>query len=147
MTTEIRSCNCVAHGCPMTGVQSTSTTGSSDWLCWIHFGKDAGQWQAITVELNRMQWLAEAVVAIRRYRDRECWHTVYRNIKAEILLNQRSDLLNQKGEDAYPWAMRLERELRDICEGKAPIPLMQPVVDPGASDSWKKAQFAVPEHV
>jgi hypothetical protein len=135
-------CRCAAYGCLM----PTSTTGSSEWLCWLHFGRDAGQWQGVTIELNRVAWLVEAVQAIRRYSSRATiWPEVYRNIKQAIVLNQRPDLLNRKDESASAWALRLDAELRDVCGGKAPMPLLQ-VADPGASDSWKKTEFKVPEH-
>jgi hypothetical protein len=140
-------CRCAAYGCQMPGAMTTSTTGSSEWLCWLHFGRDAVQWQAITAELNRVAWLVDAVQAIRRYSSRATvWPVVYRNVKKAITLNERSDLLNLKNESASAWALRLDAELRNIASGDAPMPLLQQVVDPGALESWKKAEFKVPEH-
>lgn len=139
-------CSCAAYGCPMPGAITTSTTGSSEWLCQLHFGRDAVQWQAITAELNRVAWLVDAVQAIRRYSGRPAiWPVVYRNIKQAFVLNQRADLLNASSESAAAWALRLDAELRSMASGNAPMPLLQPVVDPGASESWKKATFEVPE--
>lgn len=121
---------CKAYGCPLPGVVSTSTSGGTDWFCPYHFSKNATEWAPITAELQRVKWLADAVTAIRRYSARDCWPRVYANIKHEFTLNQRKDLLNRSGESALHWANRLDRELRDMCAGKAPMPLMQVVEEP-----------------
>lgn len=146
-----KNCNCKAHGCPMPGAMTHSTLGG-DWYCWMHFGKPATKWQEITVELNRMKFMVDAIQAIRQHCLTPEWPDIYRKIKQEILLNQRADLLNSSGESAHEWAVRLDKELAAICFGKADasyqttLPKMGPVTDPGASDTWKRTQFDVPEH-
>ncbi|MCD6674863.1 MAG: hypothetical protein LT106_18675 [Burkholderiaceae bacterium] len=45
---EVDSGRCHAYGCPLPGAISDSTKGSGPWLCRFHFGRDRGEWQAIT---------------------------------------------------------------------------------------------------
>lgn len=62
---------CVAHGCPLPGVFSDSTTGSGDWRCWAHDrAEDSGQWPFLTQGIKGSRWifrLAELVSLMPLY--------------------------------------------------------------------------------
>lgn len=109
---------CKAYGCPCLGTMSTNTKGANDWVCGFHFPHDAGEWQAITVELNRMRWLATAIGKLRlAYScDRDVWAQAATAAKREIALNMRSDLLPAKDEIGSVWIARLDKALTDACK-------------------------------
>lgn len=141
---------CAAHGCPCLGTSSNSTSGTDKWFCGYHAGTDAISWQRITTELNRMAFVVSAMQNINKYRSRYEWEKVYREIQNDLRLNQRGDLLRHEGESITAWYARLDSELEKVCKGSQPnFDLMPkaagPVVDPGASDSWQRATFPVPE--
>lgn len=109
-------CSCHAFGCPMLGTMSNSTTGpKADWLCWIHFGADAGEWQQISAELNRVVWLAESVAILRHAYRGDYWHQAVKAARKRLIGAQRSDLMYGQGESAAQWIGRLEAELRRIA--------------------------------
>lgn len=121
MSEQHQGCNCHAYGCPMLGTMSTSTTGpKADWLCWIHFGADAGQWQQITAELNRVIWLVEAIGILRHANRGERWVQAVNAARKRLIGGQRSDLLPAKGDTAVAWISRLETELKAIAKQTQP---------------------------
>lgn len=111
MSDQISYCNCAAHGCPMLGVMTRSTTGSNEWFCSIHFGAPAARWHEITRELNRLGWLV----------------TITRNLRAgvvgdahkEMTLNQSKYLHRGDHESMTQWLVRLEKVLSDSCKEPA----------------------------
>lgn len=118
MSEERQGCNCHAYGCPMPAALSTSTTGAkADWLCWIHFGADASEWQQITAELNRVSWLVEAVSILRHAHRGEWWAHAVKAARKRLVAAQRSDLVYREGETAAKWITRLETELKAIARG------------------------------
>lgn len=142
---------CAAFGCPCAGTTTSSTGGTDKWFCGYHAGTDAISWQRITTELNRLSFVVSALQKITRYRGRYEWEKVYREIQNELRLNQRGDLLRALDESVSAWYARLDSELESVCKGTQPaldlLPAANgPVIDPGASDSWKRASFPVPEH-
>ena len=107
---------CYAYGCPMHGAMSTSTTGAKqDWLCWLHFGKDAGQWNEITAEINRVGFLAEAIRILRHNYGGPGWAPAYREAKNLLIGGQRNDLLIAQSERVLDWMARLEGDLGKIA--------------------------------
>lgn len=59
---------CAAYSCPLLGVMTESTRGGDDWLCFCHFGIEAGERDPITYELHRMEWLCSAITDLRTHR-------------------------------------------------------------------------------
>lgn len=52
---------CAAYGCPLHGTMATSTTGGSEWWCYLHHGREGAQVQQITSSILRHRWLADAL--------------------------------------------------------------------------------------
>jgi hypothetical protein len=119
---------CAAWGCPMQGSISTSTAGSTNWLCWLHFGQDVGRWQRITADLNRLAWLVTAVTTLRRDYGGVNWDEAYAAADRVMRENQRSDLWHVEGEKLQAWFARLDAALlagcRVIDEPSQQLPLM-----------------------
>jgi hypothetical protein len=145
-------CYCAAHGCPLLGTVSTSTTGGSDWWCFLHFSKDAVRLQAITVEINRRDWLARAITDLRMHYATEKWADVYKLAKHELAMQQRNDLQIRPETDAKTWEgraesvgrwiQRLESELQAMCSATFTRPPKQtrlPVDEP-----LQKVAFEMP---
>lgn len=108
--TQVDHSLCMAHGCNMIASMSLSTKGD-DWCCFIHVKAERDDWQAITAELNRLGWLVEAVKCIRANAPEKKMVEVRRNIG----LAQRSDLLRKESESAQQWYVRLENVLAESC--------------------------------
>jgi len=112
---------CAAYGCPLIGSMCSSTSGSSEWWCFAHFGASAGRLQAITSELTRLRWLTMAVHDVR-FHDRpgtQASRAAFNLIENELKAHKRPDLLWRRpdadrpmGEKRYLWLERLENELR-----------------------------------
>lgn len=117
--------NCKAFGCPLQGTMSTSTSGTSEWLCFVHFGLEADQWQSATVELNRMKWLVDLTRTIREnaLSNPQGWNTIEAGVHKEMTMAQRSDLHRKPPSAAFfgnaepvnRWLARLESVLRDAA--------------------------------
>lgn len=131
---------CRIPGCPLAGTVSGSTGGSSDWYCFIHYGRNAGQLRAIGERLDPFKWLAGVTIEIRAGMGSKEWPEVYRRLKQEILRRQRPDLLNAKGESAYRWVVRLENHLHDQCTQD--IRREPPKEKPGKKDTWTRVDVA-----
>lgn len=119
--------DCVAYGCPMLGVATRSTNGTSEWLCHLHMRADGSKWQAITAELNRLGWLVKATRDIRAHADRKTWPEVSGAVYRAINLAQRSDLQQkERGETPEQWGIRLEDVIAGSCAAVAPQPDLVP---------------------
>jgi hypothetical protein len=128
---------CFAQDCPMHGSISTGTSGArQDWLCWLHFGKDAGQWQSITTEINRVQFLADATRILRHGYGGPNWPHACRAAKKLLLAGMREDLVNTKTETAKEWMLRLEAELASLVRPSQKS-LTKPDL-PKLADTWQK---------
>jgi hypothetical protein len=99
---EHRGFGCVAHGCPLPGVFSDSTTGGGDWRCWAHDrAEDSSQWPFLTQGIKLNGWLfrlADKVAAAAPY-------DLERNaLSIECYLAQkgRADLSRQKNTGEWP---------------------------------------------
>lgn len=104
---------CAAYGCPLIGTSTSSTTGSTDWYCFAHFGAQAGRFQAITSELNRLRWLSMAAHDVRFHqRGTAESRKAMELITHELTVHQRPDLLWNGTETRRAWLERLENELR-----------------------------------
>lgn len=114
MNTQVDACTCCAHGCPMLGTTSRSTTGG-DWVCFIHAGAEPGRWQQITAELNRLAWLVHIVRDIRAGAKAKPWAATLTDARKQILSCQRSDLLIKENESPCAWMIRLESVLSGSC--------------------------------
>lgn len=110
MSDDINYCNCAAHGCPMLGAMTRSTTGSKEWYCGIHFGAPANRWGEITHELLRLKWLVDITRALRSGRYDQA------AASKEIKLNQSSHLLQGDHETGNQYLSRLEKVLADSCK-------------------------------
>lgn len=137
-------CMCAAYGCSQLGTMATSTSGGNEWWCFLHFGKDAGQLQRLTVEMNRREWLAHSITDLRRNYDAEAWHLAYRTANHEFMLNARNDLQHQRDEESvWKWIARLEGELQGMCQAeftKPPKQQSMPIDEP-----FQRVQLTVPE--
>lgn len=116
---------CAAYGCPLIGSMCSSTSGSSEWWCFAHFGAQAGQFQAITNEMHRLRWLAMAVHDVR-FHDKpgtEGSRAAFLTIERELKAHGREDLLwirpsmTHQGEKRYRWLERLEAALKTALDG------------------------------
>lgn len=139
-------CYCAAHGCPMLGTMATSTTGATEWWCYMHFGKDVGSIQALTVEINRREWLAKIVTDIRMTYGTEKWGDTFRVAQHELSMHQRNDLHFGKAEKetaVWKWLRRLENELEAMCKGSFTKPPKQVRID--IKEPLQRVQFDVPE--
>lgn len=133
--------HCAAYGCPMLGTMSMSTTGSNDWYCWLHFGREATQWQRITTELRRFDWLIEAMQEMRRNYGFDGWDEAYLGAMKAIRLHQRLDLEYLKPEPVGQWFARLDKVLQEACAGIARDFLSMPQQQ---SETWSKVGFEAP---
>lgn len=113
-TAERLSCLCEAYGCPMLGTRSAGTSGGG-FMCHLHAGRDPGQLQAITVEVNRNIWLAHAIRDIRSRAHNPNWRHTYARIKHDIELADRGDLMH-KDRNLDAWATYLEGELSRVVK-------------------------------
>lgn len=48
-----RTLSCAAHGCPLIGSMTFSTTGSDMWFCRYHYSVDSRDWAGITTRIKR----------------------------------------------------------------------------------------------
>jgi hypothetical protein len=106
---------CHAEGCLLHG---TMTAGDpAKMLCFVHFGAPADEWNAITVQVRRLDWLTISVLRLRYFLVRQPggFNEEAKSIYARLKLAQRADLLPQKNEGRKAWALRLESELRSLC--------------------------------
>ena len=108
--TSVDKCLCAAPYCNMIGTMSRQI-GSEDWYCFIHSAARLDDWNAISAELNRLGWLVEAVKAIRAGAPEKKMVEVRRNIG----LAQRGDLMRKESESSRDWFIRLEQVLADSC--------------------------------
>lgn len=136
-------CMCAAYGCPMHGAMTSSTLGTSEWLCWLHFGKEAVQWQAITVELNHVRWLVDALQGMRKHYGGPGWADEYRSALQSIRLNERKDLEKAQSETVKQWLLRLDNELGKAAAQAVKLPVRQVRMEQG--DTWQKLNFDIPE--
>lgn len=115
---EIAHVNCAAHGCPMLGCMSRSTTGTTEWYCAIHFGAQAARWQAITTELRRLDWLVQITRQLRAATWKETEGIIAAAHKA-MAVNTSNHLRfgadEHKSENLAQWLNRLEGTLAQAC--------------------------------
>lgn len=137
---------CAAYGCPLLGVVSTSTSGGGEWWCSLHFGKDVGQMQRLTVEMNRREWLSHTITDLRQNYGTESWPMAFKTAQHELAMNQRTDLQHKRNEESvWQWIGRLESELGNLCrderkpQRQAPISAVVPDAGP------QRVQLTVPE--
>lgn len=111
---------CLANGCPCAGSMMTSTSGGGEWLCWQHLKAPASQWQSITSEMNRLQYLVDATKKIRAVggMTHDKAEVVLKGVNASLRLAQRSDLCyHADDKHRYGWLSRLENELAKAARG------------------------------
>lgn len=106
-------CYCAAQDCPLLGVFGH---GKGEWWCFLHYDKDAPKRQAITTEINRRPWLANAIANLRRAYGGDEWESTCRAVQHEFAMQQRGDLKANK-ESAWAWIRRLENELGGMVSG------------------------------
>jgi len=146
---------CAAYGCPLHGTMTSSTSGSADWWCALHFGKDAAQLQAITSAMNRYRWLVQAIFDVRaNSRPKVDWRKQLERIEHDFRANHRADLcverfpegLNQGKpcEKSKHWIVRLEAALMAYVAAD----VVPAVVTQGGlleQSTWSEARDALPE--
>lgn len=121
--------NCQAYGCPLDGTSTRSTSGSQEWFCGIHFSAEPDHWQAISVELNRLSWLAKIA---RTTREKQYDYRVndwIPPLNKECMLGQRKDLQYQHPESLNSWLGRIEGVLMDSAKA-ACAPAQRPLTPP-----------------
>lgn len=134
---------CCAYGCPMPGSMSTSTTGSTEWQCCLHFGRNPGSWQRITAELNRMGWLVHALVTLRRDYGSGQWPETFTEATKAIKAAQRSDLTWARGETVSQWFLRLDGALGQACASER-APRQSLLVKQESGETFAKVGFEMP---
>lgn len=139
---------CAAYGCPMEGGVSASTSGTGgEWWCMVHFGADAGSYQAITAELNRLHWLVCIIRDVRQYGPRTPGSRQAFAVITKALANEhRQDLMPVAGEYRSYWLMRLEDELRRLVRENVSLrmPKQQALVTEQPADTFSKVGFDMP---
>lgn len=125
--TETANVHCAANGCPMSGCMSRSTSGSTEWYCFLHFGCKSGTGHAITNELQRLGWLVKLTQALRTNGGSAHWDRMEEAGNKEIRLNQSSHLLRGDHETLPAWLARLEDTLRIACAIPAQPDTQQPL--------------------
>lgn len=134
---------CTAYGCPLLGSMSASTTGTSEWWCFAHFGKDVGQYQGITAELRRLEWLAKAITDVRTRERNPNYGAAFQRLEHDFKLAQRKDLLWTSPETDEQWMIRLERELGVMLSGRtAPASIQRPLI-PATQDTGSFTRIAI----
>lgn len=136
-------CYCAAHGCNQLGTMTSSTSGASEWWCFLHFGKEATRLQPITVEVNRREWLSQAITDIRtRYWSAE-WPSTFKFVQHELAMNQRNDLQygDQDG-NVWAWVRRLEGELAAMIGSTFTNPPKQQRIE---AEGLTRLQLPMPE--
>jgi hypothetical protein len=141
---EVDHTRCAAHGCPMPGSVTSSTSGTQQWFCHFHLNCDVVSWNRISNELNRLGWLVAACSAIRAKQCSDDWPATYRKIQHEIRQHSRSDLLYNDKIDVgvRAWLHRLDSEIAKACNSKPQLALVK-----AAADTWQRVQHEVPESV
>lgn len=146
---------CAAYGCPLIGSMCSSTSGSTEWWCFAHFGATAGRFQMITNEMRRLQWLSMAVHDVR-FHDKpgtQASRAAFATIERELTAHGRPDLLwirpNEEqplGEKRWRWLERLEAalktELADVLNAsndQAALPIAG-----GSVGTFEKVGFDMP---
>lgn len=142
---------CFAYGCPLLGSMSANTMGTTDWLCFVHFGCEISQYQRITAELRSLDWLSQAITDIRtRHHSPAEWAARYQRIEHDLVLNQREDLrfngAMHSRMDTELWLRRLETELGALIQALVPAaPLQAAIPAEGKSHgSFNRVGFEVP---
>lgn len=100
----------------MLATNSRSTTGGSDWLCFIHFAAEKDDWHHISAELQRLKWLVDVVRDLRALPIKKNWPTVEIEARKSISLSQRGDLQMNDRENVPAWMIRLEGILAQSCK-------------------------------
>lgn len=116
--TKFDGTRCAAHGCPMPGSMSQSTSGNDKWFCRFHNNIEYDSWRNVSSQLNRMFWLVSSLNKILARKSFDDWEGTYRNIQNVMRQNQRSDLLYNEEIDfgIYGWILRLDREISNSCK-------------------------------
>lgn len=145
---------CAAYGCPLIGSMCSSTSGSTEWWCFAHYGATPGRYQLITTEMHRVRWLAMAVHDVRFHgpgtqASRAAFNTIERELKAhgrEDLLWQRPSDERPMGEKRYRWLERLEAALKtELADVLDPSKDQVPLPIGGSSPStFEKVGFDMP---
>lgn len=142
---EVDTTSCAAHGCPMPGSVTSSTSGTQQWFCHFHYNRDAIAWSKVTTELNRLGWLVSACKAIRAKQCSDDWPATYRMIQNEMRQNQRSDLLYGDADKGIrAWLHRLEGELVKACNSQQQREIVTAPAQ--KTDSWTRVQHQAPEY-
>lgn len=100
---------CEAHGCKLLG-----TVGQGGkWFCFCHGTGSHARHDAITVVLNRHEFLVNATLDVRRYYGTADWEQVYRSVQKLLAENGRPDLLFSQADrgSVRRWLARLESTL------------------------------------
>jgi hypothetical protein len=115
--TQVQTCDCAAHHCPLYGTSTRSTSGTTEWYCFIHFGAEARDWPHISAELNRLGWLVDIVRGLRKLAYTKVVPPGFmEEARKAIALCQRSDLQPRETETTVGWMIRLEGVLAQSCK-------------------------------
>lgn len=106
---------CFVAGCPLPGSMTSSTNGSSQWFCPMHFGTPATLWADITARISNRITLLEAA---RKLSNRPPRTAVPSSVVQAFEAAGRGDLLRVDGKPVpartagrHAWGV-LEREIR-----------------------------------
>lgn len=137
---------CAAYGCPLHGTMSTATGGTDDWWCSLHFGKEAGALQEVTVALNQYRWLADVLTTILEIHpargeqsnaERMAW------IRKTLIAAGRQDLhWANYPESVRGWSNRVKAELEKLVNATFTKPVQRPIND--SQESWTRVSLALP---
>lgn len=123
--------HCHAYGCQMLGCMTRSTSGTNEWLCFLHFAAEPDDWQAITAEVNRLDWLVKVIKTVRLNQMNANVNAWVPPVNKEIKLAQRSDLCWNGVESMGKWSMRLEKVLSDSCRAVLNPPTQATIPEAG----------------
>lgn len=136
---------CAAYGCPLIGTSTASTSGSSEWWCFAHFGADVGRFQSITTEINRLSWLACAARDVRMHKPgTEASRAAFALIEHELAMHQRKDLLWNRMETRMQWLLRLEASLLAMVQANLPAVAEQLPLPNKNVGNFGKVEFDMP---
>ena len=148
---------CAAYGCPLHG----SIRDGSDWMCFVHFQSDVGQWQEISARLNQRReivryyqhglrmdpvaWAAgrceragEAMIRIGRSdlvpREVELQHTLRDKLTGEPIIHT---VKRDERDSIALWVSRLAGVLSKECKGDSKP--KAPAAQAAGAETWANA--------
>lgn len=103
---------CACSGCCMPGTMTSSTTGTHDWYCRLHFGAPSTEWDSITARAANRRGLLAIALDLSRCPP---GHTVKSADQDRIRTLRRPDLLAAGIKTARALGAHMLRVLTQEC--------------------------------